>query len=347
MIGTNPLKYGPLLCVMKVPRFIAEGDTLGVTAPSFGIIDPLDRIRFDNAVANLESAGYRVRITPDVFTKDPDKPYAPAEQRVEELYSLMEDPSVRGIFAAKGGDYQFEMLSLMDWDLFSKDPKWMQGYSDNTVLLFKITAEHDVATIYAGNFTDFGMEPWHSSIRDNLSFLDGSSGVFRSYQYHETGFKDRTTGLEGIYDQERTLWRSPAGDVSFGGRLIGGCMDVLEWYNRSGNADVSVFTDKYSEEGIVWYMETYDMDDVRVRKMLRRMSKDGWFTGASGFVFGRPLFYQGKDYSEIIIDALSDLDVPLIFDADVGHKAPRMTFVNGLYADLVLKDGACTMTYRL
>jgi muramoyltetrapeptide carboxypeptidase len=328
---------------MKIPRPISKGDVIGVTAPSYGVTEQLDRIRFDNAVANLESRGYSVRMTPDVYAENPDNPVAPAEQRVKELMSLIDSDDVGCIISAKGGDNQIQMLPLMDFDETVKNPKWIQGFSDNTVLLFKLTAEYDMATIYCNNFGDMGMDPWHGSVSDNLSFLEGAKNIFGSYEYHEIGFHDRITGLETVSDDEATVWTSD--DVSFGGRLIGGCMDVLEWFHRKNTADISGFTERYSGEGIVWYMETFDMNENRIREMFRGMKKDGWFEGCEGFVFGRPLFYEGADYRKTVSEELSDLNVPVVFDADVGHKAPRMTFVNGLYSKFTISDGKCILTY--
>ena len=42
---------------MIVPRFIRKGDKLGVTAPSFGVNDPLDANRFSSAKAKLSATG--------------------------------------------------------------------------------------------------------------------------------------------------------------------------------------------------------------------------------------------------------------------------------------------------
>lgn len=332
---------------MIFPRMLSKGDSIGVTAPSFGVTDPTDVSRFENAVKKLEERGHHVILTPDVFTADETGRSAPADQRVRELNTLLDNPEVRYIVSAKGGDYQFEMIPLMDWELLKKDPKWIQGYSDNTTLLFKITVEHDVATIYSGNFGDYGMEPWHDSILGNIELIEGKVLVQESFSFHEVGFVDRITGLEGIRDEEPTVWRCDRGDCSFKGRLIGGCMDVLEWFHANNTADPTGFVSRYSNEGIVWYMETYDMDSQRIVAMLEGMKADGWFEDVTGFIFGRPLFYQGPDYMETICNVLSDFDVPKVFDADVGHKAPRMTFINGANAEFVIRDGCCVMTMEL
>lgn len=332
---------------MIIPRNLRKGDTIGITAPSFGVTDPTDVSRFGNAKRRLSERGYAVRETPDVYTDDGTGRSAPAEQRAEELQSLIEDPRVAYIVSAKGGDYQHEVLPFIDWDLVEGNPKWMQGYSDNTTLLFKITAEHGMATIYGGNFGDYGMEPWHRSVTECLEFVEGGRTGQASFPFHEAGFSDRVTGLEPLREEEPTVWRCPDGDVSFSGRLIGGCMDVLEWLHSNGEADPSPFVDSHSGEGIVWYMETYDMDGPRMRRMLAGMASDGWFEGATGFVFGRPLFYQGDDYQEVACDALAGFDVPMVFDADVGHKAPRMTFINGAMATFDIRSGSCNLSYDL
>lgn len=331
---------------MKFPKFLPEGGTIGVTAPSFGLTEPTDIARLEHAEQKLLKLGHPVKETPNVRTADETGRSSPLMQRVQELGSLLEDDGIGAIISASGGDYQCEMLMGMDWDFVERHPKWMQGYSDNTVLLFKITAEHDIATIYCGNFCDFGMEPWHRSISENLEFLEGKRTEQDSFERYQDGFGERITGLEPFNEEKDVRWVSPQGDVKIRGRLIGGCMDVLEWYNKKGIVSMEKFTEKYAKDGIVWYMETYDMDESRVREMFESMSKDGWLKGVSGFVFGRPLFYKGDDYQKVICDCLKGYNVPIIFDADVGHKGPRMTFINGAIANFEIKGGSAQLSYE-
>jgi muramoyltetrapeptide carboxypeptidase LdcA involved in peptidoglycan recycling len=332
---------------MIIPKFLKEGDLIGVTAPSFGVVDPVDIARFDHGKEKLLERGYRVLETPNVHTADETGRSSPMMQRVMELGSLLEDDRVGVVISASGGDYQCEMLMGMDWDFIERHPKWIQGFSDNTVLLFKITAEHDIATIYGSNFGDFGMEPWHRAVEENLEFLEGKRTEQESFLMYQDGFSERETGLEPYNEEKVVIWECPDGDAEFSGRLIGGCMDVLEWYQRKGIVDMSGFTGRYAKDGIIWYMETYDMDEARVRKMFEGMSDDGWFEGVSGFVFGRPLFYKGGDYREVILDCLKDYDVPKVFDADIGHKAPRMTFINGAKATFTVTGAKGRISYDL
>ena len=331
---------------MIIPRFLREKGTIGVTAPSFGVVEPADIRRFDHAEKVLLEKGHLVRKTPNVHTADETGRSSPMMQRVMELGSLLEDPEVDVIVSASGGDYQCEMLMGMDWDFIERHPKWIQGYSDNTVLLFKITIECDIATVYCGNFGDFGMEPWHRSITENLEFLEGKRTEQSSFDRYQDGFIDRVTGLEPFSLDKETQLCCTAGDVRFSGRLIGGCMDVLEWYHRKGNIMIDRFLNKYADDGFIWYMETYDMDETRMSNMFKGMIEDGWFRNVKGFVFGRPLFYKGGDYRKTIVESLNGLDVPIVFDADVGHKPPRMVFVNGAMADITTSHSQMRIIYR-
>ncbi len=338
-----------IICVfMIVPRFVSDGDTIGVTAPSAGVTEDTDKARFAHAAEKLESRGYKVRFTPDTFECDETGRSAPADRRITEWDSLVSDPEVRAVLAASGGDYEYEMLPLMDWGLLESDPKWYQGYSDNTTLLFKITAEHDIATVYCGNFGDLGMEPLHPSVEQSLEFLEGRRLSQRSFPMHASGFANRVTGLEPFALDEETVWYCTWGDSVFAGRLIGGCMDVVEWFIKEGTADAGGFVQRYGADGIIWYLEIYDMTEERVRKTLRGMRKLGWMEDCTGIVFGRELFYSGAlSYRETAMSELSDIEVPIVFGADVGHKAPRMTFINGALATFDVRDGACGLSYKL
>ena len=332
---------------MKFPRFLREGDAIGVTAPSAGVTESTDRLRFAHARERLEARGYRVVETPDTYMCDEQGRSAPAGQRADEFASLLRDDEVAAIYAASGGDYEIEVLPFMDWDLVESEPKWFQGYSDNAVLLFKVTAEHDIATVYGGNYGDFGMEPLHPSVEQGLEFLEGRRTTQRSFARHAEGFADRVTGLEPFREDADTVWVSPSGDERFTGRLIGGCMDVIDWFVIHGGADARGFAERYADDGIVWYLETFDMTEERIRNMLRRMRGMGWTEGCTGIVLGRPLFYHGDTpYNDAIMDEVADMEVPVVFDADVGHKAPRMAFINGAMATFDVRGGACELSYR-
>ena len=330
---------------MEYPPFLRIGGRIGVAAPSFRITKTSDVKRLYNAVRRLKERGYDTVVTDSVIDLSGNG-YTNADVRSEELMSLFKDGSIAYIVSVKGGETEDELFPLLDWDYMREHPKWMQGYSDNTSILFKYTVDHDVATVYCGNFLDYGMEPWHDSVSGCLEFIEGARTEQDSFPKHERMMSDHGDGLGPISEDEDSVWTSSAGDTSFKGRLIGGCMDVLNDILQSGSADVPSFVCRYEEDGIIWYMETYDMSVDRIQRMFSEMDTRGWFGAVRGFVFGRPLFYEG-DYQKDVTEMLSGYGVPLVFGADVGHLAPRMTFINGAVAEFTVKGMKGSIRYVL
>jgi len=328
---------------MIYPPFLQKDAVIGVTAPSLRVTAEEDHRRFDSAVANLKDKGFKVVYTDSVFSDEAET--SPPEVRIRELGSLVDNPEVRMIALAKGGFGESEIVPGFDWDLIRKNPKWIQGYSDNTVILFKSTVDEDVATIYGSNFGDYGMVPWHRAVVENMEILTGRRKEQGSFDHHETEFHDRVAGTESYKEDAPTVLTSVPENVSFSGRLIGGCMDVLKWFADTDNANVPDFIGRYSDDSIIWFMETYDMSFEDMKEFFGEMESKGWMKNVSGFIFGRPFRYPGSDYKGDVISLLSGYGVPMVFDADVGHLAPRMTMINGAFAEFSVSGGKGSIRY--
>ena len=89
------------------------------------------------------------------------------------------------------------------------------------------------------------------------------------------------------------------------------------------------------DDGIIWFLESFDFSDTTLITHLWQMKQMGYFKHVNGFVFGRPLMYNTwieQPYNEAVMSILGDLDVPIIFDADIGHKGPQFSMINGAIA---------------
>lgn len=335
---------------MLYPKFLEKGCKIGVTACSDGNKDPLDYVRADSAKLHLEENGYEVVETPNV-RKSENGRSSSAIERAEQFDSLLFDDSVRLVIMAKGGDYLPEVLPLLDFGVIRKHPKWIQGYSDPTGLLFTVTTNCDIATVYAGNFGDFGMAEWHKSITDNVRLLEGKAITQTSFEHYMDGFAVRETGLEGFDLTKPVRWKNLRGETRTAaeGRLIGGCLDVLLHLVGTRFDRTAEFAERYKNDGILWYLESFDLNSEQLYLGLWTLKEAGWFAHASGFVFGRPCMYTSsgsQPYEEVIRDALAEFDVPVIMDADFGHKPPRMTIINGAIGRFVCEGGKGSLTQR-
>ena len=323
---------------MIFPDFLKQNDTIGVTAVSDGVGNELDQKRFYNGREQLKKRGYEVIFTDNVFRVGDKGRSADAATRGREFNSLLQDKRVKAIVAAKGGNFLNEMMAYVDYEAIVKQPKWYQGYSDNTWLTYVLTTKYDIATLYGSNFGDFGMQDWQPCVENNLAVLEGKEPLQHSFERYQNGFDDRVTGLEGYKEDTAVCWKTDgrtAGKESktvISGRWIGGCLDTLMILQGTGYDTTPAFVEKYKEDGIVWYLESFETTAENLMMNLWKLKESGWFKHAKGFVFGRPLFYRASmdtSYEEGVMYALGEYDVPVIFDADIGHLGPRMTIMNG------------------
>lgn len=321
---------------MIFPAFLKAGDTIGVTAPSAGVSKPADINRFNNAKKKLEERGYKVIFTKNVFSDDGHGRSTDAITRSKEFMELIENPQVKYICSAKGGDFLMEILPYLDYEKISKNPKWIQGFSDNTSLTLGISTKCNIATVYGNNFGDFGMEEYHQSVEENLEILEGRLVTQKSYPMYEDGFYDRVTGVEGYtLTKSVSLKLYNGNDVDgarFSGRAIGGCLDVITDILGTPFEAVKKFVDENKEEGIIWYIESFLNNSEGVVRNMWKMKQLGWFENTKGILFGRELMYErfsDTDFDAACMSVLKELNIPVIFGCDIGHKAPQFSMING------------------
>ena len=335
---------------MIFPKYIKKGDTIGVTATSGGITNELKRKRFANATEQLKNKGYNVVATENVYTSDFRGCSSSGRERGRQFNSLLDNDKVSCIISAAGGDYLMEMLEYVDFEKMKANPKWFQGFSDNTGMIYPIVTTCDVAAVYGCHFGDFGMQPWQQPVDNALGVLEGTTKIQNSFDYFESERHEYETGYEGYCKDEPVHWVNGRGEekIEINGRLLGGCLDVIAFLIGTKYDGTEQFVNKYAEDGILWVLESFNMEDVVLITHLWQMKERGYFKNAKGFVFGRPLMYNTwieQPYKEAVMSILGDLDVPVIFDADIGHKGPQFSVIEGAMAKVISEGGKGTLEY--
>lgn len=336
---------------MIYPEFIKSGDIIGVSAPSLGLTEPLRINTLNNAIKKFEEKGYEILLTPNV-RKNEDGVSSSASIRSVELSSLYQKEKVKAIICATGGEFLLEMLSCFDFSVVQENIKWLQGYSDPTGLLFTITTNWDIATIYGSNFVGFGMDSWHESLENNLDILEGNLFIQKSFSEYESTRVDMITGKEGYHLDAPVYWKNlnHEKEVSFKGRIIGGCIDIITELFGTRFDKTKEFIEKYREDGIIWYFDNCELSMEDMVRTLWKFKDNGWFKYTQGIIFGRSATNysnMGITMEDAIKRVLGDLELPIIMDADIGHVPPRMTIINGAYTTVLCKDGKGTLKFEL
>ena len=76
-----------------------------------------------------------------------------------------------------------------------------------------------------------------------------------------------------------------------------------------------------------------------------------YFKYTKGIIFGRngqEVSYHYDTMEEALKDSvLTKLNVPIIYDADISHKGPSMTIINGAIAEVYCKDGKGSIKFEV
>ena len=191
---------------MIYPKFLTKGDTIGVPAPSDGAYDELHINKQKNAKLKMEQNGYNIIQSKNIYNSKMARS-ATAIERAEELNTMFEDENIDFIICAAGGEFLVECLPYVDFTKLTNNPKFMQGFSDPTGLLFQITTKYDIATLYGHNFGDYGTEPYTRDITDNLEIITGNVIKQDNHEMYENEHGETVTGLEPFNFTDKVVWK--------------------------------------------------------------------------------------------------------------------------------------------
>ncbi len=311
---------------MKFPSFLNNNDTIGVTACSAGVLKKIDK--YEKSINNVKKCGFNIIETPNVRTLgvvSGDK-----VTRARELESLFLNDNVSMIAIASGGDFLYDMLTEVDFNIIRDNVKWLAGSSDPTSLLYILTTNYDIATIYSPcNMSGFDSDELHQSYLNYFEILKGNL-----VRQEKSPFKEG----ESFSDVMNTPneWINLNGNVDEKGILIGGCIEVLKDIIGTKFDKTNDFLEKYKEEGFIWYFDVFSMTSEGLYNTLLQFKNAGWFKYAKAVVIGKVCFpntFTDMSYEDAIKNSLKD--VKCIFNFDIGHVKPSFTMINGMKARVV------------
>jgi muramoyltetrapeptide carboxypeptidase len=343
-----------MLRTIKYPQHLQENSAIAVTAPSSGV-DPSMVPRFEFCKSFLEGLSYSVVVGDTVF-KTGQIASGSALERATELHRFAANSSIRAIVPPWGGEMLIDMLDQLDFEALARDPKWYVGWSDISTLLLPLTIQTGLATMHGGNFMDSpnvaegqDLSKWFEIVKlpHGATFAQSSTS---SYSSKWLPIREHPKANEYQLDTP-TQWKVVGSEkpTQVTGRLIGGCLDTVSMLPGSRFGDLPKFAREYAPDGLLVYLENCDYTAASMARALHHLRLAGWFDHANAVLIGRS---TGKDSEHLlnadaIANALGSLDIPVLFDMDIGHSPPQMILVNGAIARLNYSQGKGTLTQTL
>lgn len=328
--------------LIKPPK-LNPGDKVVTVSLSWGGAGDEDILwRYEQGKKRLqEEFGLEVLEMPNTL-KGTKYVYEHPEKRAEDLMAAFADPSIKGIFSCIGGNESVRLLPYIDYSVIRNNPKVFIGYSDTTVTHF-ICLKAGVSSFHGASIL--------AEFAENVKMLD-----YTKHWVKKTLFEDSPIGeikpsdiwtseyLPWIIenkDKQRKVEKNTGyellqGEGKVQGKLIGGCIEVLEmlkgtelWPNI-----------KTWEDSILFFETSEDKPDpYYVGCWLRNYGTQGILQKIKGIVFAKPydnLYYEEykKQLLTIVRDELELYDLPILYNLTFGHTAPQFILPYGVIAEI-------------
>jgi muramoyltetrapeptide carboxypeptidase len=280
------------------PRRLKRGDTIGIVAPA----SPFDRKIFFQGLRILESMGFQIRVTDEIFEKN-GYLAGSDEHRAGLVMQLFEDQSVDALVCAKGGFGSLRILPLLDFERIRKTPKVFLGHSDITALLATITARSGLVTFHGPLVTTLANAP-ETTCSSLLAAISSNTVV-------------ELKPAQGI-----TLKVGRARGRVIGGNLTTLCHMLATPFEPRFENHILVLEDR----GEALY---------RIDRMLFQMKLAGCFKGIAALALGSFEACGSLDgIFKIFEEHFKDIPAPILAGFAVGHGQQNITVPFGLEATL-------------
>lgn len=370
---------------MRYPEFLKKNGRIGFIAPSFGCATEPYKTRFEKSLEGFSAKGYKTVLGPNAFAAEGIGISNTPEKCAAEANDFFLNDKSDVIISCGGGELMCEVLPYMEFDKIAKAaPKWFMGYSDNTNFTFMLNTLCDTAAIYgpcAGAFSSrkdilegyrfmineeiTGKTPgeieeiadaMYAMGQNALKLICGEKLTVTNYEkwFTEHKFRGEAESLDfEAYDYRQYLY---VGDkavksLDFSGRLIGGCLDCLANIVGTKFDKVTDFADRYKDDGIIWFLESCELNVMSQARAYWNLKNAGWFENVKGFIIGRPMMFDDAfddfDHYGAILHELAEFNVPIIMDADLGHIDPTMPIISGACAKVKAEGNSLRIEHIL
>lgn len=287
--------------MVRTPPSLFPGDCIAIVCPG-------GYMSFERAqvcIDTLRDWGYLVKIGRTLGGSSANYFSGTDKERLADLQQMLDDDEVKAILCGRGGYGLSRIIDSIDLSKFKKEPKWIVGYSDITILHAHIHSNYKIATLHApmaGAFNDGGAD----------------SGFIHSLRQALEGEKTR------LHCASHELNRKGEGI----GELVGGNLSLL--------AHLIGTPSDIKTKGKILFLEDIGEYAYHIDRMMYQLKRSGKLDRLAGLIVGgftgikdteRPF---GEGVYEIIHDVVKEYDYPVCYGFPVGHQPENYALKSGV-----------------
>jgi len=299
------------------PPHLKKGDTIIILAPAGKI---KDRSAVDAGIELANHWGLVVFFGNHLLSQDNTFAGTDAE-RLEDLQKALDDPSIKAIWAARGGYGTVRIIDELDFSKFMESPKWIIGYSDVTVLHNKIHG--------------LGYQSVHGQMPVTIDLEDPIQR--ESIQtLHKTLF-----GKKLQYKIPSSAYNR-LGESS--GQLVGGNLSIV-YSMLASDTNLNM-------NGKILFIEDVGEALYHIDRMIISLKRAGFFNNCRGIIVGDFRIKSnesnpfGKNLEEIVLEAAEGTAFPIVFNFPAGHVDDNRSLLLGSYVDMKVSKNKTRIKFR-
>lgn len=277
--------------MIKTPPYLKKGDTIGLVCPA----GYMSMEKVAECIRVLQDEwGYKVKIGKTVGSDSTTYFSGTDEERLTDFQQMLDDDEVNAVLCARGGYGMGRIIDHINFKKFKKEPKWIIGYSDITVLHTHLYSNYYISSIHA---------PMAAAFND--------AGYISRYVQ---SLKNALEGKWAKYTCEPHELNRPGEAI---GELVGGNLALL--------AHVAGTDSDLKTKGRILFVEDIGEYLYNIDRMFYQLKRSGKLSKLAGLIIGgftdmkdteRPF---GKKVYELIHDIVKEYDYPVCFGFPVSH----------------------------
>jgi muramoyltetrapeptide carboxypeptidase len=291
--------------MIKIPPYLKKGDTIGITCPA-GF---MAKEKAQTCINTLQRWGFKVMVGKTLGSNSTNYFSGTDEERRDELQAMLDDVNINAILCGRGGYGVGRIIDELDFTKFKKNPKWIIGFSDITVLHSHIYSNLKIATLHAPMAAAFN-EGENEFIQSLQKALAGKKAVYKltTHPFNKNG--------------------------TVRGELVGGNLSLL--------AHLTGTSSDINTKNKILFIEDIGEQIYSIDRMLYQLKRSGKLDKLAGLIVGgftdmkdtdRPF---GKTVYEVIQEIVAAYSYPVCFNFPVSHGKENYALKIGVSYELAI-----------
>ena len=298
---------------MKTPYYLQIGDCVALVATARKY--SLDELQ--PALKLLQQWGLKVVIGNSIGIEN-NQLAGPDYERAADFQIQLDNPDIKAIWCVRGGYGTVRMIDLLDFTQFQRNPKWIVGFSDVTVL--------------HSHCNTLGVKSLHALMPVSIE----KATVSAIQSLHKALFG------------KTLLYQIPAHEMNHYGKakgeLVGGNLSIL--YSLLGSPSAINCKDK------ILFIEDLDEYLYHIDRMMLNLKRNGCLQDLRGIIIGgmtdmndNPIPW-GKTAVEIIVEHTQAYNYPIAFGLPAGHLDDNHTLIMGNPITIDVNELGTTISFE-